>query len=247
MRFYLGTHMPNWLNFAEVPLFVSDRTLKKYKKLPEANCIWALDSGAFSELSMYGEYQTTAKEYADRIDRYVEDIGKLQWAAPQDWMCEPFMLKKTGLSLLEHQTRTIDNLLTLRSLTDSVPFIPVLQGWLKDDYHSHIEQYQKRGIEITSESVVGLGSVCRRQGTEEIRQIVHSLRVLHINLHGFGVKTRGLQLFADSLISADSLAWSFTARRLQYPFFEECRSYHINCANCFEYAMHWRKNLLEQL
>jgi hypothetical protein len=32
-------------------------------------------------------------------------------------------------------------------------------------------------------------------------------------MHGFGVKTQGLAMYADSLTSADSLAWSYWARR----------------------------------
>jgi hypothetical protein len=33
-----------------------------------------------------------------------------------DWMCEPFMLAKTGLSVREHQQRTVTNYLNPRVL-----------------------------------------------------------------------------------------------------------------------------------
>jgi len=58
-----------------------------------------------------------------------------------------------------------------------------------------------------------VGSVCRRQATGEIEEIVHSLASIGIRIHGFGVKAGGLVRYADCLVSADSLAWSFGARR----------------------------------
>ena len=47
-------------------------------------------------------------------------------------MCEPFMLAKTGLTVAEHQARTVANYLELRSLAPELPFVPVLQGWSLD-------------------------------------------------------------------------------------------------------------------
>jgi hypothetical protein len=51
-------------------------------------------------------------------------------------------------------------------------------------------------------------------------------------LQGFGVKTGGLARYADCLTSADSLAWSFEARRAA-PM-PGCS--HANCANSLRYA-----------
>ncbi|WNO26803.1 hypothetical protein SEA_SCRICK_20 [Mycobacterium phage Scrick] len=89
---YLGTHITSWLGHAGVPLFVSHRRLKRLRSLPRAIEVWALDSGGFSELSMFGGWQTTAREYVEAVNRYDQQIGKLEWAAPQDWMCEPDMV-----------------------------------------------------------------------------------------------------------------------------------------------------------
>jgi hypothetical protein len=33
---------------------------------------------------------------------YAERIGRMDFAAPQEWMCEPVMIKRTGLSVHEH-------------------------------------------------------------------------------------------------------------------------------------------------
>ena len=56
VEFYLGTHQPGWLSWATVPLFVSDRRLRRYRRLPKARTRWALDSGGFTELSTHGSW-----------------------------------------------------------------------------------------------------------------------------------------------------------------------------------------------
>jgi hypothetical protein len=49
------------------------------------------------------------------VRRYRDEIGCLDWAAPQDWMCEPFILAKTGLSVREYR-RTVASYLRLTEL-----------------------------------------------------------------------------------------------------------------------------------
>lgn len=65
MRFWLGVHDMGWMRQTAVPLFVSARRLRDYRTLHRATCPWALDSGGFSELSMYGAWQTSPRQYAD--------------------------------------------------------------------------------------------------------------------------------------------------------------------------------------
>src|SRR5262249_10265542 len=144
---------------------------------------------------------------------YRDEIGGLRWAAPQDFMCEPYVLAKTGLTIAEHQRRTVASFLDLRDRAPDLPFIPVLQGWTLDDYRRCIELYARVGTDLTRAPVVGLGSVCRRQATAELETITRTLAGLGIRLHGFGVKTGGLDRYGRFLVSADSMAWSFAARR----------------------------------
>src|SRR2546423_119303 len=134
--FFLGTHQPGWLSTAPVPLFISDRRLRSYRRLPRATGSWALDSGGFTELSTHGDWShgPTPTEYAARIRRYRDEIGHLAWAAPQDWMCEPWILAKTSLTMVEHQRRTVDNYRHLTTIVPDLPIIPVLQGWTVADY-----------------------------------------------------------------------------------------------------------------
>lgn len=253
--FYLGTHQPHWLASETLPadacLFVSHRRLAGRKTLPRARAHWALDSGGFSELALYGGWRTTPAEYVTAVARYDEEIGELEWAAPQDWMCEPFMLAKTGLTVAEHQVRTVDNFLVLSELWPSVsdaecPFMPVLQGWTREDYLCCWDLYAAAGVDLGQYPVVGLGSVCRRQATGEIGDIVAALRTVdaELPLHGFGVKRRGLELYGPDLASADSMAWSYQARR--EPALDGCAG-HSNCANCIRYALRWRDDVVALL
>jgi hypothetical protein len=235
LRFYLGAHHAHWLTRTEVPLFISHRTLAGRKSLPRARGPWACDSGGFSELSMFGAWQTTPEAYATAVRRYRDEIGHLAWAAPQDMMCEPFMLAKTGLPLREHLARTVGNFARLRELAPDLPFIPVLQGWRLGDYLDCHARYQRAGIDLTAYPTVGLGSVCRRQATGEIAAITATLAALGLRLHGFGVKTQGLATYAEHLVSADSMAWSLRGRRTA-----GCAPGHQNEANCLPFALTWR-------
>lgn len=240
MRFYLGTHMPNWLRTSDVPLFVSVRRLRRIRTWRPASCRWAMDSGGFTELSMHGRWTVEPSRYADEIDRAASEIGGLDWAAPQDWMCEPQILARTGLTVAEHQARSVASVVALRGMVGSARVIPVIQGWKIDDYHRCVDLYASAGIDLTSEPVVGVGTVCRRQSTVEGRQIIESIAARGISIHGFGVKVAGLREYGDTMTSSDSMAWSFGARRR--PPLPGCQ--HRNCANCMRYAMEWRSRVV---
>jgi hypothetical protein len=246
VNFFLGTHHPNWLRdprFTDVPLFVSHRSLRRYKKLPRAVGSWALDSGGFTELSMHGRWTLPAAEYARAVNRYADEVGGLAWASPQDWMCEDKMLEKTGLSVDEHQRRTVDSVQELRAL--GVPVIPVLQGSAWRDYWKHVEDYDRAGVDLRREPVVGVGTMCRRQETGGAAELMHGLARYGIRPHGFGFKTTGLRASADVLASADSLAWSYGARYAA-PL-PECVGRHKSCANCQLWALRWRDTLLRSI
>jgi hypothetical protein len=250
--FLLGTHQPGWLGRVGVPLFVSDVRLRPYRTLPRAVAPWALDSGGFSELR-HGRWTVTPEDYIARVRRYRDQIGRLTWAAPQDWMCEDVIRHGgtvrgvhyvgTHRSVDDHLRLTVANLVQLRELAPDLPFIPVLQGYALADYEHCADLYAAAGIDLTSEPLVGLGSVCRRQATGEIHDITQALHQRGITrLHGFGVKTLGLARYGHLLTSADSMAWSDDARRHGNPL-PGCTR-HKNCANCPVYALRWRTKIL---
>lgn len=259
LTFYLGYHEPRALETSPVPLFVSARRLAKYQRngdpFPKGRCLWALDSGGFTELQLHGEWSMDADEYGGMVYRFMDNGCVPTFAAPQDWMCEPFIISGgqrgpvkfagTGLSVPIHQELTIENVLYLREHFPHAPWIPVLQGWTLDDYLSHVEQYAAAGIDLAAEPLVGLGSVCRREATSEIGAIVGTLASKGLRLHGFGVKTSGLALYGHHLASADSLAWSYGARRRQIklPGCEHAG----DCRNCLTYAIQWRETVMDAL
>jgi hypothetical protein len=244
--FWLGTHNPTWLECdrVEIPLFISACRLRQRKRLPiaGANTIWALDSGGFSDLSISGKWSVSAKVYTQEVKSWIQ-IGGLQWAVIQDWMCEPFVLNKTGLSIVQHQTNTVLSYLTLRDLEPSIHWLPVLQGFSLADYLRCWDLYDTAGVDMLQQPIVGIGSVCRRQGTTEAEAIISTLAGKGLRLHAFGFKTLGLRKCATILHSSDSMSWSYTARR-EKPL---AGHIHKNCANCLEYALLWRARLLEGL
>jgi len=245
MIFYTGAHHADWLATAGVPLFVSRRTLVKVRRLPRAVAPWALDSGGFTELEKHGAWTLSPRAYVAEVRRYAAEIGGLAWAAPQDWMCEPVMLKRTGLTVEEHQARTVANYLELRSLAPELPVIPVLQGWTHGDYIDCWEAYARAGVDLQSLPLVGIGTICRRQHTLRSNMIIRDLAAEGIRLHGFGFKVTGLRACSDALVSADSMAWSYQARK--NPPLWEHRGLHRSCANCWAYAAEWRSELLGSL
>jgi len=243
MIFYLGINNVDWLwsKNEHIPFFVSDRRLKRYKKLKPANFIWALDSGGFTELHKYGKWITTPKEYAERTKFYSASLGKMQFAAIQDWMCEASARKKTKKSVNFHQKKTIENWFKLNDLAPKIPWLPVLQGQTPKDYIRHLEDYRDQGVQST---FFGLGSVCRRANSQEIVDLVEELTINHnILLHGFGVKSKALLKINRYLKSSDSMAWSVNAAYEKVkPKYKTCN--HKACSSCYSYAKWWyRKNL----
>ena len=175
----------------------------------------------------------------------------MEWCAPQDWMCEPDMIQKTGLTVREHQVRSVRSFMHLRH--DGLPVIPVLQGWTLGEYMDCVELYDMMGVDLRREPLVGLGSVCRRQSNFRGPMLVDMISRMGIRLHGFGFKATGLTAGMDlgeyaaegehtQLVSADSMAWSTDARWV--PPLPGHAKLHQHCNNCIDYAMEWRRKLL---
>jgi len=147
-----------------------------------------MDSGAFTEIATHGRYRQTVEEYADEVRRWIS-VGQLRAVVAQDYMCEPFILRKTGLTVDEHQRLTIDRYDRLVDLLgDSVYVMPVLQGYMPVEYARHVAMY---GGRLAPNAWVGVGSVCKRNATP--RSVEGVLRVIRdvrpdLRLHGFGLK-----------------------------------------------------------
>jgi len=175
---------------------------------------WIMDSGAFTVLKTHGEYQTTVEEYAALIKKFSR-CGDMVSAVSQDYMCEPFILGITRGTVASHQRMTIERYDALRSCdTGGIPIMPVLQGWEPSDYADHVRAY---GDRLAEGRWVGVGSICKRQGDpaaiEAVLNAIKSERP-DLRLHGFGVKLTALRTSVhDMFWSADSMAWSYAARK----------------------------------
>jgi hypothetical protein len=257
MQFFLGSHRPSWLAMQGPALMVSLNTMPRYR-FPRAIVPWMLDSGGFTELQQHGRWRTSAEQHAERVAYVADQVGTMITASPQDWMVEPAVLAGgkfaglrfagTGLSVREHQCRTVENLLELRRIAPRQPWMPVLQGWTVNDYHRCVDDYTAAGVDLAAEPVVGVGSVCRRQGTDEAADIMRTLHDRGIRLHGFGLSARGIARLWPWLHSADSMAWSATARRNRIT----CGRPNgrggtvVSCGNCRHFAVEWADAVLAE-
>lgn len=240
--FYVGAPDPAWLERTNVPLFVSHRRLAGRRSLPRAAGRWALDSGGFTEISKFGRWTVTPAQYVAAVRHYRDEIGGLDWAAPQDSMCEPEQLAKTGMTETQHQRLTVDNFIELRTLAPDLPIIPVVQGWVVGSHLRCVERYLDAGVDLLAEPVVGIGSICRRPNPVTVALIVDQLRGAGLlGLHGFGVTADALALAAEHLVSADSQAWSAGARHRREPCPESATR--KDCRNCLHYAIEWAEQV----
>lgn len=212
MKFFTGLHQPSDAKHFGAA-FVSVNRLRG-RKGPFAVGDWIMDSGAFTEISTHGRYRHDVSEYAAEIRRWANN-GNLLAAVAQDWMCEPFIVAKTGLSVWEHQVLTVLRYDELLKENTGVYIMPVLQGYAPAEYVEHLTVY---GDRLAHGQWVGVGSVCKRNSDPRaVAAVLHAIKTARsdLRLHGFGLKTTAL---ADPLVSglletADSMAWSFAARR----------------------------------
>lgn len=211
MRFFIGLHQPSDAQHFDAA-FISVNRLRN-RKAPFKAGDWVMDSGAFTEVSMHGGYRTPVESYAAEIRRWSRN-GNLLAAVAQDYMCEPFIVHKTGLSVAEHQRLTIERYDALaRCDVGGVYVMPVLQGYDPEDYAACLRAY---GDRLAPGMWVGVGSVCKRNGNKNaiwaVLSTIHDERP-DLRLHGFGLKVTSLSspIIRSLLWSADSMAWCFAA------------------------------------
>lgn len=174
---------------------------------------WIMDSGAFTEIAAHGRYRESVDGYVDQIERW-RKCGNMLAAVSQDYMCEAWILKKTGLTVQDHQRLTIERYDAIKAKTTAY-IMPVLQGFAPADYVAHVRAYGQR---LTAGMWVGVGSVCKRNGDPgAIFDVLSAIKRERpdLRLHGFGLKTTALKdggVF-NLLHTADSMAWSFAARK----------------------------------
>lgn len=260
--YYLGVPEPSWLGRCDgVPKFVSAARFDRYvtggDRWPVRSAsTYAIDSGAY--IALTGSNKTVPwfddpDVYGGKILRFIDNTGyPPEFAAIQDFPCEPPAQRATGLTVRDHQDLTTDSYVWMVREFPMVPWIPVLQGEKPGDHVDHANMYADRGIDLASCHRVGVGSICRLTELDGLLERINQLEDLAaqgLKLHGFGLKTDALPLIGHVLASADSMAWSahvrHNARRnpIRLP---DCT--HVgDCRNCYRYAVHWYERVLARL
>lgn len=217
--FYVGLHQPHdAAHFVRCCISIH-RLLTRKAAVPCDEVL--IDSGAFTKLAKHGCYPEPPGVYARQLHRlHTAGVVRIVAAVAQDYMCEPFMLERTGLTVAEHQRLTVERYDALVTVLTELfggpppfPIMPVLQGFTPGDYLTHLTMY---GDRLTPGMWVGVGSVCKRQGSiETIETLLAGIWGVRpdLRLHGFGVKYTAMTspLVRALLHSADSMAWSFSA------------------------------------
>ena len=216
MEFFSGWHQPSDAAhfrrmFVSVTRLLNRKSTLKFQE--DAQII--VDSGAFNELRKFGRYRHSVEQYGATLKRLKALFGEhLIAAVTQDYMCEPFMLDITGLTVQDHQRLTVERYDALLRCDTGCYILPVLQGYAPDDYVQHLRMF---GDRLTPGMWVGVGSVCKRNGNpyaiENVLLAIHKERP-DLMLHGFGLKKTALSsgIVWKLLHSCDSLASSFHER-----------------------------------
>jgi len=169
----------------------------RQRKYPLSVSRWMMDSGAFSQITTYGDFIMSPEEYV-LVAKYFELCGDLQCIVTQDYMCEPDVIRQLqdkGIraSVRIHQRKTVERYMQILEAADKydlrVPVMPVLQGWEVEDYKQHLEMYENalskrfdtdydmkfgnlnrhstKGT-VLDTRWVGIGSTCKRNKNPEV-------------------------------------------------------------------------------
>lgn len=164
--FWLGCTEPHWLweGHARGPLLITARRLEarwpkgQGRNTPRPATVPVfLDSGAFTEIDKHGAWTWTLREFVAFVRLACAVLQTVRWVGIQDWMCEPFVLRKTGLTIEEHQRRTVASYLDLCAAAPEVPWLATLQGFTLADYLRCAEAYARAGVDLAALPLVGLG------------------------------------------------------------------------------------------
>lgn len=212
MLFFTGWHQPvngpSGCQSFDYCMISVNRLISRRSNFAVNN--WILDSGAFTRITS-GKGHLSTRKYAKLIERWAV-CGNLMAAVSQDYMCEPFILGITGLTVEQHQKATITRYRHLKRVCESGVYImPVLQGYEISEYLRHLEMY---GDLLPHNAWVGVGSVCKRNSDpRQVENVLIAIKKVRpdLRLHGFGVKKTALAsgIVRELLFSADSQAHSF--------------------------------------
>ena len=138
-------------------------------------------------------------------------------------------------------------------IDDTLQIYPVVQGSRIQHYEYCIHLFDKAGIDLRKLPVVGIGSVCRIQGTPEAVGIVrHVASIVGAGrLHAFGFKTEGLREVGHLVGRADSFAWGVDGMHTPGCSFrlptKRGQRPHKHEGNCLRFMLEWRQGVIDAI
>lgn len=203
-HFFIGCDRRWMFDLIPKPMLGVNAPLSRRVDLRSKEVSWA-DSGAFQLVKKHAGYPFSHEEYRARL----EQLGP-SFYTQMDWPCEPSVREKTGLTVAQHQVRSIASAAECATwkLGESL-FVPTIQGWTVDEYLACAENLEAEGL---WRPYMAIGSVCRRGSTAGVERVLWALREFKpgTRYHGFGVKS--VDKLLSHLWSADSFAWNFHGR-----------------------------------
>lgn len=191
-------------------------------KLPSHLTHLAADCGGFVATFRWGDYRYNPQQYVDWLQTFSP-----VWAATMDYCCEDEITSGNAGIVKERQNKTtrMAYLFWTKYRQVSWEWVPTIQGWNPEDYERHAldlaplifkmkDYYESRSRYSGKLSYfrVGVGTLCRRASSAQIREIVHTVaRVLpDVQFHLWGVKLGALKDRVSlplQVVSVDSAAW----------------------------------------
>ncbi len=204
-------------------------------------CNVALDSAGFVAMrqwSQRGRQSGMGGVYAWSLEQYLQLVCDVwpRWYSAPDACVEP-EIAPDAAAVRERCDLTIELLeqcllmawhYSSRMDAQFRPPVPVLQGWRESDYRTSLQRTLEVWDTCTdgtrferSPTLIGIGSVCRRQlhhpehGLYRILDAVAKDLPAGTKLHLFGVKGAAVETIRahyPMVASVDSMAWDFGAR-----------------------------------
>jgi hypothetical protein len=145
------------------------------------------------------------RQYVAAVRRYDDEIGSLERAAPRDLTCEVAVLQRTGLSVREHQRRTVDNFVELQMHWDddnTSPFMPVIQG---DSPGSHLRCCRGRNVVVRPRPMVAVIDTGFPRACVSLHDTPPKVGILRTLAQGDGARQADSRAMSSPSIGSTSL------------------------------------------
>lgn len=181
------------------------------------NLIAACTQDYMCEPFMFAGQEKTPEQIEEWKEELVFEGANPIWFELYPWEFDNGPAK---VGVEDHQELTVLRykwiLECLRERKCDTYLMPVLQGYLPEEYIHCLDLYEKEGL-LPRGAYVGVGSVCKRNvNPETVVDVLGAIkrRRPDLQLHGFGIKITALRdpKVRALLKSADSMAWSVDAR-----------------------------------